>query len=123
MTADDFSILYSLKSGKKTFYCFNKKIIGSELRHYVQDNSTTKFAFSVPGPNPRTKSRRFGPRVKNQIRRPNFVDQMWHKFPGLRMKNEAIFSNDDQISGYDSKKTVCSTFGLQGCGCSKALKN
>jgi hypothetical protein len=28
------------------------------------------------------------------------------------MKNEAIFSNEDQISGYDSKKTVCSTFGL-----------
>jgi hypothetical protein len=44
---------------------------------------------------------------------------MWHKFPGLRMKNETIFSNDDQISGYDSKKTVCSAFGLQGSECSQ----
>jgi hypothetical protein len=73
-----------------------------------------KFALSFPGPNPWTKSRRFGPRAKNQIGRANFEDQMWHKFSGLRMKNEAIFSNDDQISGYDSQKTVCSTFGLQG---------
>jgi hypothetical protein len=44
----------------------------------------------------------------------NFDDQMWHKFSGLRMKNETIFSNDDQISGYDSKKTVCSRFGHPG---------
>jgi hypothetical protein len=80
-----------------------------------------KFALLVPGPNPWTKSRRFGPRAKNQIGWPNFLEQMCHKFSGLRMKNEAIFSNEDQISGYDSKKTVCSTFDLQGWGCSKAI--
>jgi hypothetical protein len=43
------------------------------------------------------------------------ADQMWRKFPGLRMKNEMIFSNSDQKSGYDSKKTVCSTIGHPGC--------
>jgi hypothetical protein len=77
-----------------------------------------KFGLSVHRPNPWTKSKRFGPRVKNQKERRNFDDQMWHKISGLRMKNETFFSNDDQISGYDSKKTVCSGFGLQGCGCS-----
>jgi hypothetical protein len=55
--------------------------------------------------------------TKNPIRKQNFEHQMWHKFPGLRMKNETIFSNDDQKTGYDSKKMVCSAFGLQGCEC------
>jgi hypothetical protein len=76
------------------FYCFNK-VIGSELRHYVQDESTMKFGLSVHRPNPWTKSKTFGPRVKNQTERPNYEDQMWNKFPGMRMKNETIFSNDD----------------------------
>jgi hypothetical protein len=80
-----------------------------------------EFGLSVHGPNPRTKSKRFGPRAKIEIERPNFEDQMWHKFPGLRMKNETIFSNYDQISGYDSKKMVCSSFGHPGCGCSYTI--
>jgi hypothetical protein len=48
VTADGFPYYIHKKSGKKPFYCFNKKIIGSELRHYVRDDSTMKLALSIP---------------------------------------------------------------------------
>jgi hypothetical protein len=35
------------------------------------------------------------------------------------MKNEATCTTDEQISGYDSKNTVCASYAHPAGGCSK----
>jgi hypothetical protein len=108
---NDFPMLYWMKKGRKLIFLLFQQ------NYWFRDCSTMESGTSVPWPNPRTKSRKI--QSENKI----LNIKCGTNFLGCGWKMRRFSQNDDQKTGYDSKKMVCSAFGLQGCECWKDNTN